>query len=65
MSSEDGWRSERWSVDSVADGLLALMSCSDAELADRGRHARQLAEGNYTWDKLARDLHAACEKLLV
>jgi glycosyltransferase involved in cell wall biosynthesis len=58
-----GWECQV-SVDSVADALVALMSCSDAELADRGRHARRLAEQNYTWDKLARDLHAACERLV-
>jgi glycosyltransferase involved in cell wall biosynthesis len=58
-----GWECQV-SVDSVADALVALMSCSDSELADRGRRARQLAEFNYTWDKLAADLHAACEKLL-
>ncbi|MFM8656827.1 MAG: hypothetical protein ACKOD5_06810 [Chthoniobacterales bacterium] len=40
------------------------MSCSDSELADRGRSARKLAESNYTWQKLARDLHASCETLL-
>ena len=59
-----GWECEV-SVDSVADALGALMSCNDAELADRGRSARRLAQENYTWDKLAGDLHNACEKLLV
>ena len=53
------------SVESVADRLLALMSCSDSELADRGRSARRLAQENYTWDKLAKDLHNACEQLLL
>ena len=52
------------SVESVADGLLALMKCSDAELVDRGRRARLLVEKNYIWEKLARDLHVSCEKLL-
>lgn len=52
------------SVDAVAQALVALMSCGEAELADRGRHARRLAQENYTWEKLAHDLHAACEKLL-
>ena len=52
------------SVDSVADSLVALMSCSDAELVDRGRSARLLVEKNYIWEKLARDLHVSCEKLL-
>ena len=37
--------------------------CVDS-VADRGRRARRLAEQNYTWDKLARDLHAACERLV-
>jgi glycosyltransferase involved in cell wall biosynthesis len=57
-----GWECQV-SVDSVADALIALMSCSDSELADRGRQARKLAEGNYTWQKLAYDLHVACESL--
>gem|GEM_PF-3901917 len=43
--------------------VVLLMSCSDSELADRGRQARKLAEGNYTWQKLAYDLHVACESL--
>ena len=58
-----GWECEV-SVDSVADAVVALMSCSESELADRGRSARQLAESNYTWDKLARDLHTACQRIL-
>lgn len=58
-----GWECEA-SIDSVADALVALMSCRDSELADRGRSARGLAEGNYTWVKLASDLHAACRGLL-
>ena len=52
------------------------MSCSDSELADRGRQARRLAQESYcpraifgfaygSWNKLANDLHNACEKLLV
>ena len=49
------------SIDSVADALVALMSCSDLELAERGRCARRLAEEGYTWEKLAQDLHHACE----
>ena len=52
------------SVDSVADALVALMSCSDSELADRGRSARRLAQENYTWDKLAKDLHNAYQRIL-
>ena len=52
------------SVDSVANALVALMSCSDSELAERGHRARQLAELNYTWEKLARDLHTACQSLV-
>jgi hypothetical protein len=48
----------------VADALVALMSCNDAELADRGRQARRLTQENYNWDKLAGDLHAACAHLL-
>ena len=52
------------STDSVADALVALMTCNDAELADRGRQARRLAQENYTWDKLARDLHTACLRIL-
>ena len=58
-----GWECQV-SVDSVADALGALMSCRDSELADRGRRARRLAEHNYTWDKLAQDLHAACRRLI-
>ena len=30
------------SIDSVSDALVALMSCSDSELADRGCSARKL-----------------------
>lgn len=45
--------------------FVPLISCSGSELADRGRSARKLAEKNYTWAKLANDLHNACEKLLV
>jgi glycosyltransferase involved in cell wall biosynthesis len=52
------------SIDSVTDALVALMSCGDSELAERGRCARKLAESNYTWAKLSRDLHASCETLL-
>ena len=52
------------SIDDVPRAPLVLMSCSYSELADRGRRARRLAEQNYTWDKLANDLHNACEKLL-
>ncbi len=37
------------------------MNCSDSELVDRGRRARKLTEKDYTWDKLANDLHNACE----
>lgn len=51
------------SVDSVAYALIRLMSCSASELADRGRSARRFAEQNYTWDKLARDLHVACARI--
>lgn len=57
-----GWDCEV-SVDSVADALLALISSSDSELADRGHSARRLAEQNYTWDKLAKDLHNACHRI--
>ena len=57
-----GWECEV-SGDSVAAALGALMSCSDSDLADRGRSARKLAVENYTWAKLANDLHDACEKL--
>jgi len=56
-----GWECEV-SVDSVADALVALMSCGDSELADRGRSARKLVQ-DYTWDKLAGDLHQACQSL--
>ena len=48
------------SVDSVAAALASLMSCSDSELTDRGRLARQLVEQRYTWEKLAADLHVSC-----
>jgi glycosyltransferase involved in cell wall biosynthesis len=51
------------SVEGVAGALVALMSCGEAELAERGRQARRLAEQNYTWNKLAQDLHAACQSL--
>jgi hypothetical protein len=43
--------------------FVPLISCSGSELGDRGWQARKLAEKNYTWEKLARDLHGACEKL--
>ena len=58
-----GWECQV-SVDSVADALVALMSCSDSELEGRGRRARELVEGGYTWAKLASQLHAACKNLL-
>lgn len=54
-----GWECDV-SVDSVAAALASLMSCSDSELADRGRRARQLVQQRYTWEKLAVDLHVAC-----
>lgn len=57
-----GWEC-RVSVESVAEALVALMSCRDAELLDRGRRARQLVEKRFTWDTLAADLHAACARL--
>ncbi|MFN9944770.1 MAG: glycosyltransferase, partial [bacterium] len=58
-----GWECQV-SVDSVADALVALMSCSDSELVDRGRRARRLGVQNNTWDKLAPELHAACPDLI-
>lgn len=63
-TSGGGWECAV-SVDGVAAALVALMSCGDAELEERGLAARRLAESNYTWDKLAMDLHSACEKLTV
>ena len=58
-----GWECEV-SEESVSQALIALMSCRDSELSERGRQARKLAEGNYTWKKLAKDLHEACAKIV-
>ncbi len=53
------------SIEGVASALEGLMACGEAELSERGDSARKLAEMNYTWNKLAGDLHEACRRLIV
>lgn len=57
----------RWvdiSVDGIEEGLRTVLSCSDSERQAMGVRARQWVRDNLSWDKIARDLDGAYERIL-
>lgn len=54
-----GWCVEA-TVEGVAGGLKNLFAVDDAELSQRGDHARALIERRYTWPEIARTIDEAC-----